>query len=59
MVIDLDLRNFLGSIEHTKLVAIVRMKIKDEMFIHYIARMLKYGVIYLKLSTKADRKVNP
>jgi RNA-directed DNA polymerase len=45
VVIDLDLRNFFGSIDHTKLVAILRMKIKDERFIRYIVRMLKSGVL--------------
>ena len=45
VVIDVDLENFFGSIDHKKLVAILRMKIKDERFIKYIVRMLKAGVL--------------
>jgi len=45
VVIDLDLENFFGAIEHSKLLALLRMKIKDETFIRYIARMLKSGIM--------------
>lgn len=40
-ILDVDLENFFGSIEHQKLLALLRMKIKDETFLRYIARMLK------------------
>ena len=44
-IIDVDLENYFGSIDHKKLVAILRMKIKDERFIRYIVRMLKAGIL--------------
>lgn len=44
-IIDVDLKNFFGEIDHTKLLALLRMKIKDERFIRYIARMLKSGIL--------------
>ena len=44
-VIDVDLKNFFGTIDHKKLIALLRMKIKDEVFIRYIVRMLKAGVL--------------
>ena len=45
VVIDLDLENYFGSIEHTKLVALIRIKIKDERFVRYLVRMLKSGIL--------------
>ena len=45
VVIDVDLSNFFGTINHEKLVKLLRMKIKDERFIRYIVRMLKAGVL--------------
>ena len=45
IVIDVDLENFFGTIDHEKLIAVLRMKIKDEIFIGYIVRMLKAGVL--------------
>ena len=45
MVIDVDLENFFGSIDHRKLLALLRMKIKDKVFVRYIARMLKSGIL--------------
>ena len=44
-ILDLDLENFFGTIDHKKLVVILRMKIKDERFIRYIVRMLKAGIL--------------
>jgi retron-type reverse transcriptase len=44
-VIDVDLENFFGSIDHGKLIALLRLKIKDERFLRYIHRMLKAGVL--------------
>ena len=44
-VIDVDLENFFGTIDHKKLIAILRMRIKDERFVRYIVRMLRSGVL--------------
>lgn len=53
-VIDLDLKNYFGTIDHDKLVALLRMKIKDEVFIRYVIRMLKAGVLSDGGLTKSD-----
>ena len=45
VVLDVDLENFFGSIDHKKLILLLRMKIKDERFIRYIVRMLKAGIL--------------
>jgi len=45
VVIDVDLKNFFGTLDHRILLNFLRMKIKDERFIRYIARMLKAGVL--------------
>ncbi|MFT4552302.1 MAG: RNA-directed DNA polymerase [Chlamydiales bacterium] len=45
MVIDLDLANFFGTIDHKLLEGILREKIKDDRFIRYIVRMFKAGVL--------------
>jgi len=44
IVIDVDLKNFFGKIQHDKLIEFLRIKIKDEGFIRYISRMLKAGI---------------
>lgn len=44
-VIDIDLKNFFGTIDHKILENILRKKIKDEKFIRYIIRMFKAGVL--------------
>ncbi|SMF53663.1 reverse transcriptase domain-containing protein [Pseudobacteriovorax antillogorgiicola] len=44
-VIDVDLENFFGSIDHGKLLSLLRLKKKDERFLRYIARMLKSGIL--------------
>jgi len=44
-VIDIDLENFFGTIDHKILVEILEKKIKDTRFIRYIIRMLKSGVL--------------
>jgi len=44
-VIDLDFSNFFGSIKHDKLLALLRLRIKDETFIRYIGRMLKADIL--------------
>jgi len=45
IVIDIDLKNFFGTIDHKTLEGILRKKIKDERFIRYILRMFKAGVL--------------
>lgn len=45
IVIDIDLKNFFGTIDHKTLEDILREKIKDEKFIRYIIRMFKAGVL--------------
>lgn len=44
-VIDVDLENFFGSIDHKILEQMLRHKIKDDRFIRYIIRMFKSGVL--------------
>jgi len=44
-VIDVDLENFFGTIDHKVLEEILRIKLKDERFIRYIIRMFKAGVL--------------
>jgi RNA-directed DNA polymerase len=44
-IIDIDLKNFFGTIDHKTLEGILREKIKDEKFIRYIIRMFKAGVL--------------
>lgn len=44
-VIDVDLRNYFGSIRPHVLTAILRAKIADERLIRYVVRMLKSGVL--------------
>lgn len=45
VVIDIDLKNFFGTIDHKILEGFLREKIKDERFIRYIIRMFKAGVL--------------
>jgi len=44
-VIDIDLKNFFGTIEHSLLEDILKEKIKDPKFMRYINRMFKSGVL--------------
>lgn len=44
-IIDVDLSNFFGTINHRKLILLLEMKIKDRTFIRYIVRMLKSGIL--------------
>jgi group II intron reverse transcriptase/maturase len=44
IVIDVDLKNFFGMIQHETLLNFLRIKIKDKRFIRYIARLLKAGI---------------
>lgn len=44
-VIDVDLANFFGTIDHDQLIEMLEVKIKDTRFIRYIKRMFKAGVL--------------
>jgi RNA-directed DNA polymerase len=44
-VIDIDLKNFFGTIDHQMLEDILKQKIKDTKFMRYINRMFKAGVL--------------
>lgn len=44
-VIDVDLANFFGTVDHKQLEMILRKKIKDERFIRYLIRAFKAGVL--------------
>jgi RNA-directed DNA polymerase len=44
-VIDIDLENFFGTIDHETLEDILKEKIKDTKFMRYINRMFKAGVL--------------
>lgn len=45
VVLDVDLENFFGTIDHAKLISILRLKITDETFLRYVTRMLKSGIL--------------
>jgi group II intron reverse transcriptase/maturase len=45
VVIDVDLRNYFGTIRAPVLTAILREKIGDEKLVRYVVRMLKAGVL--------------
>jgi len=53
IVIDVDLENYFGTIDHEILEAILREKIKDERFMRYIKRMFKAGVL-----SEGELKIN-
>lgn len=44
-VIDIDMANFFGTIDHKILEDFMRMKIKDTKFMRYIIRMFKAGIL--------------
>lgn len=56
-VIDIDLSNFFGSIDHKEVVKILRKRIKDETLIRYIVRMFKAGVLANGELTVSDEGV--
>ena len=56
-IIDIDLSNFFGTINHAMLVDMMREKIKDQRFIRYIQRMLKAGVLSEQTLTISDEGV--
>jgi len=45
VVIDIDIKDFFGSLNHKRLVEMLELKIKDKKLIRYIVRMLKAGVL--------------
>ena len=45
VIIDIDLKNFFGTIDHLMLGNLLKKKIKDTKFIRYINRMFKAGVL--------------
>lgn len=45
VVIDVDLANFFGTIDHEILKELLSAKIKDTKFMRYISRMLKAGIL--------------
>ncbi len=56
-IIDMDLSNFFGTINHEIMVGILRKKIKDQRFIRYINRMIKAGVLLEQELTVSDEGV--
>lgn len=55
VVIDIDLGNFFGTIDHKLLLELLQHRIKDFRFIRYVARMFKAGVLSdgdLKISSE-------
>ena len=44
VVLDVDLKNFFGALNHDVLLGFLRMRIKDDTFLRYISRMLKSGI---------------
>lgn len=44
-VVDIDLRNYFNTIDHTKLMAMLEKKIADKRFLQYLSRMLKAGTL--------------
>lgn len=45
VVIDIDMANFFGTIDHKILEGLMQMKIKDPKFMRYISRMFKAGIL--------------
>ena len=62
MVIDVDIQNFFGSIDHNILMEFIQRKIKDTRFIRYLIRTLKAGVLTsgeLKVSDEGVAQGSP
>ena len=53
-IVDVDLKSFFNSIDHQKLLEVLRLKISDQRFIRYIARMLKSGTLVEGISQEAE-----
>lgn len=45
VIIDIDLKNFFGTIDHKLLEELLKEKISDPIFMRYISRMFKAGVL--------------
>lgn len=45
VIIDVDLANFFGTIDHVVLKDLLKAKIKDTKFMRYVSRMLKAGIL--------------
>lgn len=45
VIYEIDFRNFFGSIEHEKLIAILGLRIKDLTFLRYVSRLLKSDIL--------------
>jgi RNA-directed DNA polymerase len=56
-VIDLDLSNYFGTIDHDLLMAQLSNKIQDKRFLRYIRRMFKAGVLSNGELTVSDEGV--
>jgi RNA-directed DNA polymerase len=57
VVIDVDLANFFGTIDHGLLKELLGKKIKDTKFMRYISRMLKAGILADGELTMSDEGV--
>jgi RNA-directed DNA polymerase len=44
-IIDVDLKNYFGSIKHDVLLDFLKIRIKDDSFLRYIVRTLKAGIL--------------
>jgi RNA-directed DNA polymerase len=44
-ILDIDLANFFGTIDHSILLDFIKIKIKDTKFLRYLSRMFKAGVL--------------
>ena len=56
-IIDVDLANFFGTIDHKILEDMLRMKIKDTKFLRYIKRMFKAGMLAEREMVVSDEGV--
>jgi len=54
VALDVDLSNFFGTIDHRKLIQLLEIKIKDRVFLKYIVRMLKAGILTDGELTRSD-----
>ena len=57
VIIDVDLANFFGTIDHTLLISLISEKVRDKRFIRYLHRMFKAGVLAEGELTLSDEGV--
>lgn len=57
VVIDLDISNYFGTIDHGQLMELLSGKIKDKRFLRYIRRMFKAGILSEGELTVSDEGV--